>query len=151
MPFETPITIRDTIQRIQQREYLLPGIQREFVWQPDQICRLFDSLVRGYPIGSFLFWRVNEEHKADYQFYEFIRDYHEQGARHNPKASLLPAGGLTAAGVRLSLRRARISSRRAPASVPRAKATFDCRRSTRARTSTKQSAGSARRSGKLIE
>jgi uncharacterized protein with ParB-like and HNH nuclease domain len=66
MPFETPITIRDTIQRIQQREYLLPGIQREFVWQPDQIYRLFDSLVRRYPIGSFLFWRVNEEHKADY-------------------------------------------------------------------------------------
>ena len=96
MPFEIPITIRDAIQRIQGREYLLPGIQREFVWQPDQICRLFDSLVRGYPIGSFLFWRVNEEQKAGYQFYEFIRDYHEQGGRHNPKASLLPAGGLTA-------------------------------------------------------
>jgi hypothetical protein len=96
MPFETPITIRDAIHRIQQREYLLPGIQREFVWQPEQICRLFDSLVRGYPIGSFLFWRVNEEHKADYQFYEFIRDYHAQGARHNPKANVLPAGGLTA-------------------------------------------------------
>jgi uncharacterized protein with ParB-like and HNH nuclease domain len=75
MPFETPITIRDAIQRIQQREYLLPGIQREFVWQPDQICRLFDSLVRGYPIGSFLFWRVSQEHKADYQFYEFVREY----------------------------------------------------------------------------
>ena len=96
MPFETPITIRDTVHRIQQREYLLPGIQREFVWQPDQICRLFDSLVRGYPIGSFLFWRVNEEHKADYQFYEFIRDYHAQGGRHNSKASVLPTGGLTA-------------------------------------------------------
>jgi hypothetical protein len=96
MPFETPITIRETIHRIQQREYLLPGIQREFVWQPDQICRLFDSLMRGYPIGSFLFWRVTEEHKADYQFYEFLRDYHEQTARHNAKASLLPAGGVTA-------------------------------------------------------
>ena len=96
MPFETPITIRDAVQRIQQREYLLPGIQREFVWQPDQICRLFDSLVRGYPIGSFLFWRVNEDRKADYQFYEFVRDYHEQTGRHNPKAGLLPVGGLTA-------------------------------------------------------
>ena len=96
MPFEIPITIRETIQRIQQRDYLLPGIQREFVWQPDQICRLFDSLMRGYPIGSFLFWRVSEEHKADYKFYEFIRDYHEHDAKHNPKASLIPAGGLTA-------------------------------------------------------
>ena len=96
MPFETPITIRDAVKRIQQREYLLPGIQREFVWQPDQICRLFDSLVRGYPIGSFLFWRVNEDRKADYQFYEFIRDYHAQTGRHNLKARLLPVGGLTA-------------------------------------------------------
>jgi hypothetical protein len=96
MPFETPITIRETIQRIHAREYLLPGIQREFVWEPDQICRLFDSLVRGYPIGSFLFWRVTEEHKADYKFYEFLRDYHEHDLTHNPKASLLPAGGLTA-------------------------------------------------------
>lgn len=96
MPFETPITIRETIERIQQREYLLPGIQREFVWETDQICRLFDSLVRGYPIGSFLFWRVDQEHKADYKFYEFVRDYHANDARHNPKASLLPAGGLTA-------------------------------------------------------
>jgi uncharacterized protein with ParB-like and HNH nuclease domain len=96
MPFETPITIRDTIHRIHSREYLLPGIQREFVWEPDQICRLFDSLVRGYPIGSFLFWRVTEEHKTDYRFYEFLGDYHEHNSRHNPKATLLPAGGLTA-------------------------------------------------------
>jgi hypothetical protein len=96
MPFETPITIRDAIHRIQQREFLLPGIQREFVWSPDQICSLFDSLVRGYPIGSFLFWRVTDEHKADYQFYEFIRDFHEHDGRHNPKASLSAAGGLTA-------------------------------------------------------
>jgi hypothetical protein len=96
MPFETPITIREVIHRIHSREYLLPGIQREFVWDQDQICRLFDSLVRGYPIGSFLFWRVSEEHKNDYKFYEFLRDYHEHDSRHNPKASLLPAGHLTA-------------------------------------------------------
>ncbi len=39
MPFDTPITIRETIRRIQHREFLLPGIQREFVWQPDQELR----------------------------------------------------------------------------------------------------------------
>ncbi len=96
MPFETPIAIREVIQRIHSREYLLPGIQREFVWDQDQICRLFDSLLRGYPIGSFLFWRVSEEHKNDYKFYEFLRDYHEHDSPHNPKASLLPVGSLTA-------------------------------------------------------
>ena len=95
-PFETPITTNEAVQRIQQREYLLPGIQRECVWSTAQICGLFDSLLCGYPIGSFLIWRVNEEHKADYQFYECVRDYHAQSGRHNPKASLLPAGGLIA-------------------------------------------------------
>jgi len=95
-PFETPITIREVISRIQRRDYLLPGIQREYVWDTDQIRRLFDSLLRGYPIGSFLFWKVEEGHKTEYTFYEFLRDFHVRDSVHNPKASLLPTGGLTA-------------------------------------------------------
>ena len=31
------------------RQYFLPAIQREFVWKPDQIVELFDSIMRGYP------------------------------------------------------------------------------------------------------
>lgn len=96
MPFETPITIRDVIARIQARELLLPGIQREFVWGPEQISRLFDSLLRGYPIGSFLFWKVDPDHQGDYKFYEFLRDFHERDGRHNPKATPRPGSGLTA-------------------------------------------------------
>src|SRR4051812_15706454 len=96
MPFETPITIRDVIDRIERRQYLLPGIQREFVWKPEQIIRLFDSLLRGYPIGSFLFWRVQPEASREYQFYEFIRDFHERDASHNPKATLSGPGEITA-------------------------------------------------------
>ncbi len=55
MAFQTPITIKDALERIHDREYALPAIQREFVWSQDQICALFDSLMRGYPIGAFLF------------------------------------------------------------------------------------------------
>jgi hypothetical protein len=44
-------------------------------------------LLRGYPI-ALSFWRVDEDHKADYQFYEFIRDF-EQSGSHNQKASML--------------------------------------------------------------
>jgi type II secretory pathway component PulF len=44
--------------RIQDQEYVLPAIQREFTWSTDQVTALFDSLMRGYPIGSFLFWQV---------------------------------------------------------------------------------------------
>lgn len=88
MPFETPITIKESIDNVHKKKYLLPSIQRELVWKTLQIERLFDSLMRDYPIGSFLFWRVERQRSKDYQFYEFIRDYHEQDNRHNPKADI---------------------------------------------------------------
>lgn len=45
-------------------EIYLPHIQRPFVWDADQMSRLFDSLMRGYPIQTLLFWRTKEEIKA---------------------------------------------------------------------------------------
>lgn len=50
-------TIRSLLDKVAEQEYLLPAIQREFVWRPEQICRLFDSLLQGYPFGTFLFWK----------------------------------------------------------------------------------------------
>jgi hypothetical protein len=96
MSFQTAQKIKEVLDHVHRRSYLLPGIQREFVWKPEQIVRLFDSLLRGYPIGSFLFWRVQPEHKHHYTFYEFIRDYHERERRRNPKATLAGDGGVTA-------------------------------------------------------
>lgn len=88
MPFETPITVAAAIENINEGQYVLPAIQREFVWKPEQIIRLFDSLLTGYPIGSFLFWTVKPENAKKYEFYRFIKDFHELNARHNPKASV---------------------------------------------------------------
>ena len=53
---------------IQHRRYVLPAIQREFIWKPEKICSLFDSLMRGYPIGSFLFSRLGTDSQAAYAF-----------------------------------------------------------------------------------
>jgi uncharacterized protein with ParB-like and HNH nuclease domain len=36
----------------------LPNIQRPFVWTEEQICRLFDSILREYPISTLLVWRT---------------------------------------------------------------------------------------------
>lgn len=88
MPFETAITAKEAVERIHRREYLLPSIQRSFVWSPEQIERLFDSVMRGYPIGSFLFWEVNRQSQSDYQFYEFIQHYHERDSADNVRANL---------------------------------------------------------------
>jgi hypothetical protein len=55
MPYQTAITVKTTLDRIWKHDYVLPAIQREFVWNPEQICKLFDSLMQGFPVGSFLF------------------------------------------------------------------------------------------------
>jgi hypothetical protein len=88
MAFQTPITVKEAITNIHAKKYLLPAIQREVVWDTEQIERLFDSLMRDYPIGSFLFWLVKRKQTTKYQFYEFVRDYHERDNPHNAKASI---------------------------------------------------------------
>ena len=88
MSYQTAITINDAINNIRKRKYVLPSIQREFVWHPEQIEMLFDSLMRDYPISTFLFWQVDKERVGSFQFYEFLKDYHEKKNRHNSKADL---------------------------------------------------------------
>ncbi len=75
---EAPITIAEAILAIQKREYLLPAIQREFVWTAEKTVALFDSLMRGYPVGSFLFWRVDEGNSQSYKFFEFMQSFDAQ-------------------------------------------------------------------------
>lgn len=38
--------------------FWLPNIQRPFVWSEDQICRLFDSIMREYPLSTLLVWKT---------------------------------------------------------------------------------------------
>lgn len=46
------------------REIYLPHIQRPFVWGDEQVRKLLDSLLRGYPIQTLLLWRTKDEIKA---------------------------------------------------------------------------------------
>ena len=68
-------------------DYYLPAIQREFVWPSKKIENLFDSLLRGYPIGTLLFWDVQKPAIHDFAFYQLIRDFDVRKA-HNIKANL---------------------------------------------------------------
>ena len=70
--FQSPITIAQAIERIHRNEYLLPAFQRDFVWSAEQIEKLFDSLMKGYPISSMLFWKVKGGTKTDFRFYKFL-------------------------------------------------------------------------------
>ncbi|WP_120911154.1 DUF262 domain-containing protein [Helicobacter pylori] len=90
-------SIKDVVDELNMR-YFLPDIQREYVWlkkaEEKKIEQLFDSILRGYPIGSFLFWKLQKEDiaksdeqdsdKLNFQLYQFITNYDERKP-HNEK------------------------------------------------------------------
>jgi hypothetical protein len=67
-----PKTLYSLIEDI-NKSLFLPHIQRPFVWEEEQILRLFDSLMRSYPIQTLLFWRTKNEIKAR-KFMDTIED-----------------------------------------------------------------------------
>ena len=81
------ISVRQLIMDKVGRDTFLPAIQREYVWSPYQVEMLFDSLMNGYPINSFLFWKIREEHKNDWTSYDFMRDYDAENP-HNTETNL---------------------------------------------------------------
>lgn len=80
--------IRAVIEEINSRKIYLPAIQRKYVWNNDQITKLMDSIMLGYPIGTFLFWKVRKSiiNKKEYSMYEFIKNFHERDIYKNPSA-----------------------------------------------------------------
>ena len=86
------LTIEKAVKEINQ-SYFLPDIQRQYVWLDNpgikKIENLFDSILRGYPIGTFLFWKIKKNNleidkntnnvsntnKINFQLYEFIETY----------------------------------------------------------------------------
>ena len=84
-------SIKSIIDKI-NRSYFIPDIQRNYVWLQNpktrKIEQLFDSLMRGYPIGAFLFWELkkndietdtvessSDEKRLNFQLYKFIENY----------------------------------------------------------------------------
>ncbi len=96
MPYQAPITVKTALDRIWKHEYVLPAIQREFVWKPDQIYALFDSLMQGFPVGSFLFWKIERDTAKAFQFFDFSREYHQRDNPHCPPLGKVPNGPVTA-------------------------------------------------------
>ncbi|GHR16704.1 hypothetical protein VN1248_08180 [Helicobacter pylori] len=90
-------SIKNVVDELNVR-YFLPNIQREYVWlkkaDEKKIEQLFDSILRGYPTGSFLFWKLQkediaksdeqDENKLNFQLYQFITNYDERKP-HNEK------------------------------------------------------------------
>ena len=80
------VRVCDIIRKINWDIYL-PAIQREFIWDKSRVELLFDSIMADFPIGSFLYWRLEQQNKDKWPVYEFIREFDEQNP-HNPAANM---------------------------------------------------------------
>ncbi|WXG46743.1 MAG: DUF262 domain-containing protein [Candidatus Atabeyarchaeum deiterrae] len=81
-------TINETIKHICSGKFLLPTVQEGNIWSPNDVVRLFDSLVRRHSLGSFVFWSVGREKMKDYKFYPLWRDQHESCNQNELNVSL---------------------------------------------------------------
>jgi hypothetical protein len=57
--------------------FWLPNIQRPFVWSEEQTCRLFDSILREYPISTLLIWKT----KSKIRRRQFIANFRSEHRR----------------------------------------------------------------------
>lgn len=96
MGYLPPTTIASALREIQAQELILPAIQREYVWEADQIVALFDSVMRGYPVGGFLSWKVEPETIEQFKFYGFLKDYSRYDNFHCPVLDVPPTKSVTA-------------------------------------------------------
>lgn len=78
-----PIRVSDIIRQV-NRDIFLPAIQREFVWKSDRIERLFDSIMADFPIGSFLYWQLEQKNKDAWPVYKFLRDFNSENPHNLP-------------------------------------------------------------------
>lgn len=55
----TDYHIRSYLEELLRKNYQIPTFQREVVWTPDSVKKLWDSIYRFYPIGSILIWKTD--------------------------------------------------------------------------------------------
>lgn len=71
---ENSITIYEAMEYIEQGKYVMPAFQRQYVWNMEQIEKLWDSILLDYPIATFLFWHVDEYNTTwDTYFCNFLK------------------------------------------------------------------------------
>jgi hypothetical protein len=51
----------DLFNDVERGRIQIPQFQRSFVWSKEQTADLIDSIIKGFPIGTFIFWRTNKE------------------------------------------------------------------------------------------
>lgn len=72
---------------IDKGEIKLPMFQRDFVWDKEQTAKLIDSILKGFPIGTFIFWKTRDELRSSVAFFldpRFPKEEHSCQTSDNP-------------------------------------------------------------------
>jgi hypothetical protein len=64
LPEPQSVTFSSLFAEIENGTIKIPQFQRDFVWSKARSALLLDSIVRGYPIGTFILWKTNERLRA---------------------------------------------------------------------------------------
>jgi hypothetical protein len=56
-PSARTFSVDDLVKYVGEGRVRIPEFQRPLRWQWEDVRRLFDSIVKGYPIGSLLLWQ----------------------------------------------------------------------------------------------
>lgn len=68
------ISIYEALQNIENGKYVMPAFQRQYVWNMEQIEKLWDSILLDYPIATFLFWHIDDDNVTwDTYFCNFLK------------------------------------------------------------------------------
>ncbi len=81
-----PITISKLIlEYVGGNKYIIPAIQRKYVWKEKDICKYFDSIMRNYPIGYIMLWNVNSSfvNSGIISFYKFLDNINASKQEYN--------------------------------------------------------------------
>jgi len=90
------LTIRKIVKLLNtDGGFWLPNIQRNFVWKEDQTERLFDSLMRDYPIGTLLVWKTKSKikHRRFVDLYKSDINFTDYYVPENDNCKLLVLDG----------------------------------------------------------
>ncbi|MEZ4360556.1 MAG: DUF262 domain-containing protein [Kofleriaceae bacterium] len=58
------VLLEDLFEEIKQGRLRSPRFQRPFVWSAEDMRKLFESVIKGYPIGSLLIWEPGERYEV---------------------------------------------------------------------------------------
>src|SRR6266581_3758631 len=60
LPEPQSVTFTSLFAEIENGTIKIPQFQRDFVWSKEKSAKLLDSIVKGYPIGTFILWKTKE-------------------------------------------------------------------------------------------